>query len=623
MNDAKYLKELLGNRAKDIIMSGLNQTEVHKKIICPFHSDKVPSMSWFEDGLLWKCMSTCGETMDIYRYYQEFENMTFKESVDKVAELVGETAMNTPVKKAPTKKIYAKATGNYKELSENAIKVALKRGIKQSTLEEWGVQSAQFYGSEWFVFRYKDNKGKITFNTYRQLNEKICQREKGTKEILWGIDHIDVNKPVIIVEGQFDAMVVYQCGYKNVVSIPSGINAKGWIENSWEWLETVDRFIIWSDSDEAGLNGAEEIKSRLGYDKTTIDYDSDYKDANDMLLGGGSEVVKDFIENLLSLKTEGLVNMGRRKTSNKEIFKFKCGFPELDRYFKYFKAGQLTIVAGRDNEGKSTFLSQMIASVLIDEKVFLYSGELTDDNIEQWIMQQMIGKKKNCIDKIYNEWHEAEYIPKPEVYKVIRKWYSDKFYTYENKIELEDNDRMFKVMAQAYKKHGIKIFFIDNLMSSINSLSNDSNGTETSFVKKCKDFALAYGVHVIVVAHPNKTGSFDHTPLEKVHVAGSKNITNIADNVIAVERAWKFDEDLNEIYTHKENDIHYTAIIRGLKNRVKRPRQDFFFRFDSDTARYFNDSTVSKVEYGWEKFMPLQINYEKIRGETQEKSPMD
>ena len=601
MLDAKQLKEILGNRAKEIIMNGLNQTEKNKKIICPLHDDHKPSMSWFEDGLLWKCMS-CNGTLDIYSYYQEFENMTFTESLNKVAELVGEEQY---IPKTQSKKVFKKATEKYRPLTQTAINVAEKRGIKKSTLEAWEVEIAQFYGEEWFAFKYKDEKNKVVFNTYRKLDEKKCQRERDTKEILWGINHIDVKKPVIIVEGQFDAMVVYQCGYKNVVSIPSGITAKGWIENSWNWLQKVDKIIIWSDNDIQGLEGANEIRKRLGIEKTTIDYHPQYKDANDMLLKGGEELVREFIDDLLALKVEGLVNMGRRRTENNKKTGFKCGFPELDRHFKYFKHGDLTIIFGRDNEGKSTFLSQMISSVLINEKVFLYSGELTDDNIESWIVQQMIGNKRKYISQDIDDFGDIEYNPKFEAVRAIRKWYADKFYTYENKIELDGNDRMFKVMQQAYKKHGIRVFFIDNLMSSVSSSDKDTNAAETDFVKKCKLFAQTYKAHVFVVAHPNKTGSIDYTPLEKVHVSGSKNITNAADNIIAVERAWELKkEEVNEIYTQvDEKGNHYTSIVRCMKDRVKRGRFNYFFKFDVRSSRFFNDKTTSSVDYGWEKFI--------------------
>lgn len=604
--EAKELKERLGISAKDIIMSGLSVTENReKKITCPFHNDSHPSMSWFEEGNTFVCM-VCREKLDIYRYYTEFEGMEFVEAVKTVANSLG---INVDLK-IPQKKIYAAATEGYSPLTPYTLKYLKNRGITKQTAEYWNLQTTQRNG-EWIVFQYKDEKGKVVFNTFRKLSDKKCQREKDTKEILWGLDKIDLEKPVIIVEGQFDAMVVSQCGYNNVVSVPSGIQATAWIENSWQFIQKVKRFIIWCDNDEPGINGAELIRNRIGKEKTLVDYHPKFKDANDMLLSAGKEEVKNFIDDLLHEKVEGLTNMGRRRNIQEKQESFKIGFPEIDRHFKNFKYGQLSVVFGRDNEGKSTFISQIIANILQTEKVFLYSGELTDDNIELWIMSQIVGRKKEFISDHKNEWGDIEHEITSNAKNAIRKWYQDRFYSYENKVETTKHSMLFDVMEMAYKKHGIKIFFVDNLMSAIEESNDNTNSQETNFVKKCKEFALAYNVHVVLIAHPNKIGSEEHTPLAKVHVNGSKTITNIADNILAVERVWNVeDETINAIYRkNDEKGRRYTAIIRSLKDRVAAGRKDFFFRFDPVSLRLFNEVTNRDFSDDWQIYLKKELGF--------------
>lgn len=614
--DKDQLKCTLGITAKDIIISGINPVVKGSKISCPYHGDKHPSMSWYEDGNLFKCM-TCNETLDIYRYYMEYENMDFKEAVDKVGLLVGETPLK---KKVDTKKTYKKATENYGELSENTIEEARNRGIKKSTLESWEVQTAKVYGKEWFAFRYRDERNKIVFNTFRQLGDKICQREKDTKSIAWGIDKIDVKKPVIIVEGQFDAMAIWQSGYKNVISIPSGINEMSWIENSWSWIQKIERFVIWSDSDDVGLKGAEEIRNRIGKEKVFVDYNVDSKDANDLMLKGGAKAVLEFVDDLLFEKVDGLINMGRRKNVDKPVDSFYSGFYEIDKHFRKLAGGSLTLVFGRDNEGKSTFVSQMIATMLKKEKVFLYSGELTDDNIELWLMRQLLGRQTGVVDVSYDEWENKIFNIKPEVKKGLRQWYRDKFFVYENKIEMGKESKLFDVMEMGFRKHGIKIFVVDNMMSAVEDGNGEENAIQTNFVKKCKQFALAFGVLVVVVAHPNKTGSTEHTPLQKVHVAGSKNITNIADNVIAVERVWESESnELDQIYMKSDSKgLRFSTIVRCLKDRVSSGRKDLFFHFDLASNRFYNDLTPQHESYGWECLVPKKMKVNNYDGSFQE-----
>jgi len=79
--ESQQLKEMLGHRAKDIIIQGLNvQPNKNGAFLCVLHNEKTPSMSWFEDGHCFKCLG-CGENVDIYRYYMEWENCSFYEAI--------------------------------------------------------------------------------------------------------------------------------------------------------------------------------------------------------------------------------------------------------------------------------------------------------------------------------------------------------------------------------------------------------------------------------------------------------------------------------------------------------------------------------------------------------------
>ena len=88
--DARELKEILGNRAKSIIANGMGVIEkrvgTNIFVNCPLHSDKEPSMSWFEDGLMWKCHA-CNGHIDIFDYLVDHRGMNFTEAMKEVAEM--------------------------------------------------------------------------------------------------------------------------------------------------------------------------------------------------------------------------------------------------------------------------------------------------------------------------------------------------------------------------------------------------------------------------------------------------------------------------------------------------------------------------------------------------------
>ena len=73
--DADQLKQALGEQARDIIASGMGfHPNKQKKVLCPLHPDKNPSMDWFEEGLMWRCHA-CEGKIDIYDYLMQSEGL--------------------------------------------------------------------------------------------------------------------------------------------------------------------------------------------------------------------------------------------------------------------------------------------------------------------------------------------------------------------------------------------------------------------------------------------------------------------------------------------------------------------------------------------------------------------
>ena len=56
--------------------------------VCPFHNDHSPSMSVSSEKQIYKCFS-CGATGNVFTFVQNYENLSFVESVVLVAKKVG------------------------------------------------------------------------------------------------------------------------------------------------------------------------------------------------------------------------------------------------------------------------------------------------------------------------------------------------------------------------------------------------------------------------------------------------------------------------------------------------------------------------------------------------------
>ncbi|MBQ9130062.1 MAG: DNA primase, partial [Clostridia bacterium] len=58
------------------------------RAVCPFHDDHDPSMHINPDLQIFKCF-VCNTGGNVFGFVQKFEQITFPEAVEKVAELIG------------------------------------------------------------------------------------------------------------------------------------------------------------------------------------------------------------------------------------------------------------------------------------------------------------------------------------------------------------------------------------------------------------------------------------------------------------------------------------------------------------------------------------------------------
>jgi twinkle protein len=596
MDRAQEVKAAYGQKAKDYILNGLGLEEKSGKVKCPYHKDKKPSMAWYQDGLMWKCFA-CGEQVDIYRYLMDYEHMSFPEAVSKVADMAGAyEAIQRPKKEYKLPKIETN------ELSQRAIDYMAKRRITKDTLDEWKVKSRKWNGQEVYVFQYFDEAGKLVYVSYRGIGKGAIKGgcEPDTKPILWGMWHVDKRKPLVITEGQPDAMCVYQAGYHNVVSVPNGSKNLKWIDNCWDWLQDVSEFIVFGDNDEPGKEMAENIKRRLK--NVTVLISAKRKDANEVLYFDGPEVLKKMIDDATKAMPAGLMDVSQMayRTVPIDTDTIETGFIEYDEHVEDWKQQEITIVFGRNGEGKTTFMSQVITHCM-EEKVptFLYSGEMSDHKIQSWLYKQLIGGNTSYLNLVKGKYRD-KVEPKPEVVKAIKEWHRDELYLFDRseKKVLGNLDGFFSVMELAAKRFGCKLFVIDNLMSILEENADSLYSDQANFIQRCKDFAVKNWVHLVLLAHPSKAkGEMQNARngnLDKTDISGSNNIANKADNIIAVERNWGDDREWDEIIT-------------SLKDRESGQRKVMRFYFSQETLRFYNERTAERKNFTWEKYLEQDV----------------
>lgn len=536
-----------------------------------------------------------GSHNDTYSFAMNRETGTFNckrgscgvsGSFSQLCKEFGEVSVNREFKPVP-KKSYTPPKTQVNPAKEKVESYLKKRGFSKATWERRGV--GEDGGN--IAMPYYEN-GKLVLVKFRKPEKykgegQKAWREKGGKAVFWGMDDCDHSKPLVIVEGEMDALALDECGVENVVSVPSGAEDLTCVENCWEWLEAFDKVILWPDNDEPGQEMCRKLVAKLGEWRCYI-VQVKQKDANDCMFLAGKEAVLDAIRNAKEVPISGLIRLADVTSLDIEkLEKVYANIKPIDKELGGFMMGQITVWTGINASGKSTMLGQLLLEAIEQRySVCAYSGELSGPLFRYWIDVQAAGPE-NLESRVDKHSGKESFHPTASARSLIRAWYRDNFFLYDSFGSAKDDD-ILKIFEYASRRYNAKVFMIDNLMTTFfTDQERDFYRKQSNFVGKVKQFAQNYGVHVHVVAHPRKTEG----RLTKMDVAGSGDITSRADNVLAVHRIE------NPIPGFEDCD----AILDIFKNRLFGSQNiEIGLRFDTKSKRfYLSDGYNLTKNYSW------------------------
>lgn len=472
---------------------------------------------------------------------------------------------------------------NYTNLSDKLVKwVRETRGIRQETLIHFGITEEIHYqpspGKEMnnIVFNYFEGD-KLINKKYRSPGKHFTQ-VTGGKPILYNLNSIIGEKEAYIVEGEFDVLAMYEAGVKNVVSIPNGANDNDeYWENSKQYLNSIERFIIGTDNDDKGVVIREKIAQRLGrYRCEYIEWEG--KDANDDLMLG---VLSDTLDNVKKFPVGGTFNSEDLLDGVLDLHKNglpKTFYPKKDCFGHFkdamsFMRGQLVTITGIPSHGKSNFAEWLVLNLVDDwdMKASFFSPEHSPIQLhESTFIEKAVGKPF---------WgHHRERISEDDI-KRFTKWSKQKLYFTSSEGQFPTWDWLFNKFEEQLYAYGIDIFVID----AFNKLGFPSGqgGKEAidSVLTKLTMFAQMNNVLILLVAHPTKMkksekgdGTYETPTL--YDVSGSADFRNQTHGGFVVHRYF------NENYT----------LITSLKTKFKFQGsigEQVPFNYDIPSGRYY------------------------------------
>lgn len=522
---------------------------------CPFHNEKTPSFKIPVNGKFYKCFG-CGESGDVFAFVMKQTNCNFNDAVEHVAK-----HYNFELDKDT--KDYVRPIQRLEKIHPQFIKYFEDRGISNNTLLRFKISQSL----EWMPKAQKETPV-VCFNYFR--NEELINIKfrgpgkdfklaKDAELIFYNIDAIKDTDTAIIVEGEIDAMSMYESGIYNVVSVPNGTTPKGvmklpYLDNCAEYFIDKKQIIIATDNDQVGQNLKDELARRFGIEKCSfIQYPNDCKDANDVLIKHGRDAVKSMVENAIPFPIKGIVE---RETLENEIFDLyengyppgvKIGIDSLDKLIS-FMPGDLTTITGIPGSGKSEFTDWLMAKTSINHgwKWAICSFENSPPVFHATKLIEKLSEKP------FNK--SATGISKFEL-DMVTGYLSDNFF-FINTMEADITiDGILAKTAELVLRKGIKGLLIDPWNYIEHKVPNGY--TETQYISdvlsKIRMAARKLGIHIFLIAHPTKlqkdksTGKYEVPTMYSI--SGSANFFNKTDNGLTIYR--DFETNVVTAYVQK------------------------------------------------------------------------
>jgi twinkle protein len=534
------VRQRFGSRAKEFIAHTFGFTFNRTGAICPFHDDHNPSMKWFNDGYYWKCFS-CGKVTDIFDAYQQAYGLTFTEAMKRLEEELG---LKSKVFVQEDEYVIPNVVAT--PISEEKAKCFLDRGISLETMQHFGVRLANYsMGNdilECLYFPFIDENGEEVFGKYRPIDKTKTDKKSWqvfkAKPILWNMQNIDTSEPLLICEGEPDAMTAHEVGFTNVVSIPMGTNNLKWIDTCYEWLENFETLIICSDNDNAGQIFLKKVIDRYGAARIGIvDIPQKYNDLNDYYQANGRDATLETLKNYTLVNDNSVLDVSKIELQN-EIPGIATGWHSLSYVINDWRMHEFTVITGRPGEGKSTFMSNVLLNCIenLDNlmnqevKVGIFSGELSANQFKRWVATQAVSS--NMVTVYKNRYGKEKSMVMPEVLEKVNNWLNGKMYLYDNVVSGMDGNSILSTFEYMYRRFGVNVFLIDNLMTvDITGYGDSPIDRETGFLQAISDLIKKLPIHIFLVAHPRKDQE-----LGMYSISGSSNIVNLAHNIMAVTR---------------------------------------------------------------------------------------
>lgn len=320
---------------------------------CPFHNEKTPSFHVSRDKQLYHCFG-CGAAGTVYTFLQQYENYTFPESIEFLANRAGialpQREMTLQERKeadynSALKEINKTAAGYFyyalrQKEGEAALRYLTERGLSKETIHQFGLGYSNLYRDD--LYQYLKQKG---YEDRMLVDSGLVRfdERQGVTDVFWNrvmFPIMDLNGKVIgfggrvmgdglpkyvnsqetriyekrrhlygfhiarrsrregfiLCEGYMDVISMHQAGFDNATA---SLGTAFTIQQAMLLKRYTDKVYLAYDSDGAGISAAQKaipILREAGISARVINMEP-YKDPDEFMKALGAEEFEERIRN--------------------------------------------------------------------------------------------------------------------------------------------------------------------------------------------------------------------------------------------------------------------------------------------------------------------------------------